>query len=72
MTDDQKTYAIVGAAVVIGLVAWVALVLIPAWGSYSRIWDRLLATVLSLYVLAAFVLVGAGIGAVVLWYSDRL
>jgi hypothetical protein len=72
MTDDQKTYAIVGAAVVIGLVAWAALVLIPAWGSYSRLWDRFLATILSLYVLAAFVLVGAGIGAVVLWYSDRL
>ena len=72
MTYDQKTYAIVGAAVVIGLVAWVVLVLIPAWGSYSRLWDRFLATILSLYVLAAFVLVGAGIGAVVLWYSDRL
>jgi hypothetical protein len=72
MTDDQKTYAIAGAAAVIGLVAWVVLVLIPAWGSYSRMWDRLLATILSLYVLAAFVLVGAGLGAVVLWYSDRL
>ena len=72
MTDDQKTYAIVGAAVVIGLVVWIALVLVPAWGSYSRLWDRFLATLLSVYVLAAFVLVGAGVGAVVLWYSDRL
>lgn len=72
MTDDQKTYVIVGAAALISLVAWVALVLVPAWGSYSRLWDRLLATLLSVYVLAAFVLVGAGIGAVVLWYSDRL
>jgi O-antigen ligase len=72
VTDTQKTYAIVGAAVVIGLVAWIALVLVPAWGSYSRLWDRFLATLLSIYVLAAFVLVGAGVGAVVLWYSDRL
>ena len=72
MTDTQKTYAIVGAAVVIGLVVWIALVLVPAWGSYSRLWDRFLATLLSIYVLAAFVLVGAGVGAVVLWYSDRL
>jgi hypothetical protein len=72
MTDDQKTYAIVGAAALIGLAVWVALVLVPAWGSYSRIWDRLLATLLSIYVLAAFVLLGAGVGALVLWYSDRL
>jgi hypothetical protein len=72
VTDTQKTYAIVGAAVVIGLVVWVALVLVPAWGSYSRLWDRVLATVLSIYVLAAFVLLGAGVGGVILWYSDRL
>jgi O-antigen ligase len=72
VTDTQKTYAIVGAAVVIGLVVWIALVLVPAWGSYSRLWDRFLATLLSLYVLAAFVLVGAGVGGVILWYSDRL
>jgi O-antigen ligase len=72
VTDTQKTYAIVGAAVVIGLVVWIALVLVPAWGSYSRLWDRFLATLLSIYVLAAFVLVGAGVGGVILWYSDRL
>jgi hypothetical protein len=47
MTDDQKTYLIVGAAALISLVAWVALVLVPAWGSYSRLWDRVLATLLS-------------------------
>ena len=72
MTDTQKTYAIAGSAVVIGLVVWIALVLVPAWGSYSRLWDRFLATLLSIYVLAAFVLVGAGVGGVILWYSDRL
>jgi hypothetical protein len=72
VTDTQKTYAIVGAAVVIGLVVWIGLVLVPAWGSYSRLWDRFLATLLSLYVLAAFVLLGAGVGGVILWYSDRL
>ena len=38
-----------------------------------RVRDRLVATLLSVYVLAAFVLAGAGVGAAVLWYfSDRL
>ena len=72
MSDDTKIYLIAGTAAVISLVAWVALVAVPAWTSYSRLRDRLVAMVLSVYVLAAFVLAGAGIGAAVLWYYDRL
>jgi hypothetical protein len=73
VTDDQKTYVIVGAAAAVSLIAWLALVVVPAWKSYWRVRDRLVATVLSVYILAAFVLAGAGVGAAVLWYfSDRL
>ena len=73
MTDDQKTYAIAGAAAAISLIAWLFLVVVPAWRSYWRVRDRLLATVLSVYILAAFLLAGAGVGAAALWYwSDRL
>ncbi len=73
MTDDQKTYVIAAAAAAISLIAWLALVVVPAWKSYWRLRDRLVATVLSLYILAAFVLAGAGVGAAALWYfSDRL
>jgi hypothetical protein len=73
MTDDQKTYAIAGAAAFISLVAWVFLVVMPAWKSYWRLRDRLVATLLSVYILGAFVLAGAGVGAAALWYfSDRL
>ncbi len=73
LTDDQKTYAIAGAAALISLIAWLTLVVVPAWKSYWRLRDRLLATLLSVYILAAFVLGGAGVGAAALWYfSDRL
>jgi hypothetical protein len=73
MSDDEKTYAIAGAAAGISLIAWLWLVVVPAWKSYWRVRDRLVATLLSVYVLAAFVLAGAGVGAAVLWYfSDRL
>jgi hypothetical protein len=72
MTDRQITYVVVGAAAVISLIAWVALVAVPAWTSYWRLRDRLVALVLSVYILAAFVLAGAGVGAGVLWYYDRL
>ena len=55
VTDDQKTYLIAGAAAAISLIAWLALVVVPAWKSYWRVRDRLVATLLSVYVLAAFV-----------------
>jgi hypothetical protein len=52
-----------------GLALYVGLILVPAWNSYTRLWQRLAATVLSLYVFA--VLVGIGVGAaaavIVLW-----
>jgi hypothetical protein len=72
MSNQDVTYLVVAGAGALSLVAWVALVLVPAWTAYSRIWERLAATVLSLYVLAAFVAVGAAIGAAFLWYFDEL
>ncbi len=49
---------------VFGLALYAGLILVPAWSSYSRMWERLAASILSLYVLA--VLVGIGVGAALL------
>ena len=71
--EDKKTYIIAGAAGLISLIAWLTLVVIPAWKSYWRVRDRVIATVLSVYILAAFMLAGAGVGLAALWYfSDRV
>lgn len=72
MTNTEITYLIAGAAAVLSLAAWVGLIVVPAWTSYSRIWERLVSVVLSVYVLAAFLLAGAGLGALVLFYYDEL
>ncbi len=72
MTNTEITYLIAGAAAVLSLAAWIGLIAVPAWGSYSRIWERLVSLVLSVYVLAAFLLAGAGVGALVLYYYDEL
>ena len=72
MFDDRITYIVVGAAALISLVAWLLLIAIPAWRSYWRLRERLLALVMSVYVLAAFMGAGVGVGGVVLWYYDRL
>ena len=72
MSNDTLTLVIAGAAAGISVIAWAALVLVPAWTSYSRVWERVAATVLSLYVLGAFALAGSGLGAAILWYYDEL
>jgi hypothetical protein len=72
MSNQTWTYIAIGSAAGVSLIAWVALVLVPAWTSFSRIWERLVATVLSLYVLAAFAMLGLLLGGGFLWYFDEL
>jgi hypothetical protein len=59
MSRDTINYLVGGGALVFGLALYAGLILVPAWTAYSRLWERLAATVLSLYVLA--VLVGVGV-----------
>jgi small-conductance mechanosensitive channel len=72
MIHDRVTQIVIGAAAFISLLAWLTLIAIPAWRSYWRLRERLLALVMSVYVLAAFVLAGALAGGLVLWYYDRI
>ena len=56
----SPTNVLVGVcAAAFTLALYAGLILAPAWSSYSRLWERLAAAVLSLYVLA--VLVGVGV-----------
>ncbi len=71
-TDDKITYAVAGIAALVSLIAWAALILVPAWQSYWRLRERLLAAVMSVYVLVAFIGMGAVIGGVFLYYYDRI
>jgi small-conductance mechanosensitive channel len=72
MIEDRVSQIVIGVAAAISLVAWLTLVAVPAWRSYWRLRERVLAVVMSVYVLAAFVLAGALAGGLVLWYYDRL
>jgi hypothetical protein len=55
------------SAAVFVLALFAGLILVPAWTAHTRIWERLAAAFLSLYVLA--VLVGVGVaGALVFVY----
>jgi len=60
------------AAALISLAGLIFLIVIPAWSSYWRLRERILAVVMSVYILAAFVGMGACAGAVFLYYYDRI
>jgi O-antigen ligase len=69
MSRTTIDYLVGIGAGTIGVVLFAALILVPAWSAYSRLWERLAAAVLSLYVLAMLVGVGvvAALAAVYTW-----
>ena len=53
---------------VFGLALYAGLILVPAWTSYSRLWERVAASILSLYVLAVLVGIGVAGALAVVYY----
>ncbi len=67
--DNQ--YLLYGVAGLVILVVFIGLILVPALSSYGRIWEKAAAGVVSLFVLASLIVIGAVIGlAVVYYYND--
>jgi hypothetical protein len=67
MSRTDINYLVAVCAGVFVLALYAGLILVPAWTAYSRMWERLAATVLSLYVLAMLVGVGV-VGALAVVY----
>jgi hypothetical protein len=62
----------IAIAVAAGLVAvcYVALILVPAWRCYGRLWERLAASVMTLFILATVLGIGVATGLAVVWTYD--
>lgn len=72
MSNEAIIVLVAACSGVFGLAAWIGLIAVPAWQSYSRAWERVAAVFMSLYLVAAFMLVGVALGALVVWFWDRL
>jgi hypothetical protein len=68
----QNEYVLFGATGVVCLAAFVGLILTPAIGSYGRIWEKAVAGLLSVFVLAALVGIGVVLGLVVVLKYNTL
>ena len=67
MSNESIIILVAACSAVFGFAAWLGLLAIPAWQSYSRVWERIGAVFLSLYAVAAFVGVGVAAGALVVY-----
>ena len=68
MSRTDINYLVGGCAGVFALALYAGLILVPAWTAYSRLWERVAASILSLYVLAVFVGIGVAGALAVLYY----
>jgi len=68
LSKIDHQYVLFGVAGLICLVVFVGLILTPAVSSYGRVWEKAAAGLLSLFVLAALLVVGVVLGLVVVYY----
>ena len=55
-------YVLFGAAGLISLLAFCALILVPTIGSFGRTWEKATAILVSIFVLAALLAIGIALG----------
>jgi hypothetical protein len=67
LSSTQIVIALAGALAVL---CYVALILVPATRCYGRVWEKLCAGVLTVYVLGTLVGIGAAIGFLIVWTYD--
>jgi 4-amino-4-deoxy-L-arabinose transferase-like glycosyltransferase len=72
LADIPPEYLLFGGAGVISVLAFAALILVPAIGSFGRTWEKATAAVLSVFVLAALVLAGVAIGVAIVYFWDDI
>ena len=73
MVDGLKHLSIteitLGVTAAVSAVAFLIFIVAPAWGSYGRLWERIAASFLSIYIGAALLGVGiaAGVGVIAIY-----
>jgi len=71
VTDISTTELAIGVAALLAAASYVSLVVAPAWRCYGRLWEKLAASFLTLFILATLVGIGAAIGFAVVWTYDQ-
>ena len=65
-------YLLFGGAGLISLLAFAALILVPAIGSFGRTWEKATAALVSICVLAALLALGIALGVAIVYFWDDI
>jgi hypothetical protein len=69
--DISSTQVVLALAAGVVGAGYIALILVPAWECYGRLWEKLAATFLSLYILVTLLGIGSAIGLAIVWSYDQ-
>ena len=65
-------YFLFGGAGFISLIAFAALILVPALAAYGRTWEKATAAILSVFVFVVLMLIGVAIGVLIVYYWPQI
>jgi hypothetical protein len=69
--DISSTQLVLALAAGVVGAGYIALILVPSWECYGRLWEKLAATFLSLYMLVTLLGIGSAIGLAIVWSYDQ-
>lgn len=72
LAEIPPEYLLFGAAGVVSLIAFGALIATPAIAAFGRGWEKAMVGMLTLFVLIALVALGIGIGVTIVYYWDDI
>lgn len=67
LSTTEIAMVLAGAVVV---ACYVALILAPVWRCYGRLWERLAASFMTLFILGTVLGIGTAVGLAVVWTYD--
>ncbi len=68
LTSTELTIALAAGLVGVG---YLFFILLPAWRCYGRLWEKIAASFLTLFVLATLVGGGVAVGFAIVWSYDQ-
>lgn len=68
---NTTTDVTITLAAAIAGAGYIALILTPAVSAYTRIWEKVGAGLLTLFILATLLGIGASLGLAIVWSYDR-
>lgn len=69
--DFSSTEIAIALASGVVLSCWLALIAAPAWRCYGRLWEKLAASFLTVFILGTLLGIGAAVGLAVVWSYDQ-